>query len=479
MSHAQLRVWPALAGSKISPTLYGHQLEMVGRSVYDGLWSGRASHSPNEDGIRLDMLALLKHLRVPLLKWPGDAFADYYHWQDGVGTGGNRPHRMNIPWQQIEPNNFGLHEFMNLCTKLECKPWVTCNGATGTLEEALALVEYATFGGETNRTRARGDDGSLDPYEIPFWSASRGGGWDINALTALDSEINVVQPMEAALGRSNSGGGFACPDVALKSPKILSFRHFFTHGPGRGFGKEAYDDMCVGLQDFGALLRRYIAQLSVLYGDRVPAISLQEWGMWHPEATAESGLEQPNTLRDALLAASVYNLLHQHAAHVKVAVLAQAVNALQCLAVTEGTAMYLTPNYHVVEMMRPHRGGRLLTHRLESPDMEARAMAAGSKKVSMPALSVSASRAGKRVCISVVNRSYSEPVSLSVEMREGDIASLSGQLLHADAVSAENSFENPRNVIPSRLNVTPDGNTFHDTLPPHSFAVYTVALGQG
>ncbi len=474
MSHARLGVWPSLAGAKIAPELYGHQMEMVGRSVYDGIWAGRASRDSNEDGIRLDVLALLKHLRVPMLKWPGDAFADFYHWRDGVGSGKARTQRVNIPWQQMEPNTFGLHEFMNLCQKLGCAPWVTCNGHTGTLDEALAWVEYATFGGETERTQERCHNGSPDPFEIPYWSASRGGQWGMESLATLNPDIKAIDAFDAQPGPKNAEN---TPKTDAKAG-LLSIRHFFTHGPGRDFGRDDYEAMCVGLCDFECDLRRCIAQLACQYGENRPAIALRAWGVWHPEATAENGLEQPNTLRDALLAASVYNLLNQHAAHVKMAALAQAVNALQCLAVTEGAKMYLTPTYHVADMMRPHRGARLLTHRLKTPDFEV-ASSSGAAPVTIPTLSVSASRAGKRVCITAVNRSYTEALPLSVEIHEAGIASLSGRLLHADAVSTENSFDRPKNVTPKRLKLTPDGNTFHDTLPPHSFAAYTVTLGQG
>jgi len=473
MSHAQLRLWPALAGPKIAPAIYGHQMEMAGRGIYDGIWAGRASRSANEDGIRLDVLALLKHLRVPLLKWPGDRYADYYHWRDGVGTGGERPHRMNVPWEEIDPNAFGLHEFMHLCEKLGCKPWVTCNGHTGSLDEALAWVEYATFGGDTDRTRERSHNGSPDPFQIPLWSTSRAGQWDAGSLKASNADIAVIAPPANDLPN-------ACADSGAEGPRadMVSLRHFFRHGPGRGFGRDGYEDVFLGLLDFEAKLAHCIAGLNYRHGDRAPGIALREWGAWHDEATIENGLEQPNTLRDALLAASVYNVLNGHAARVKVAAMAHAVNTLQCLAVTQDSGMYLTPTCHVAEMMAPHRGGRLITQRLESPEIKLKGRAA-STPAALPALSVSASRTGKRICITAVNRSYTDAIALAVEIREADIRTLAGRVLHADTAAAENSFENPKNVSPQRLQLTPDGNTFHDTLPPHSFASYAVTLGAG
>ncbi len=476
MKHAQLRVWPALGGPTISPEIYGYQMEMVGRSVYDGIWAGRSSGNANEDGLRLDVLALFKHLRVPVLKWPGDHFADYYHWGDGVGTGGNRPHRINVPWQQIEPNTFGTHEFAGLCDKLECRPWVNTNGLTGTLDEALSWVEYGTFGGDTERTAARCHNGSPEPFDLPLWGMSRCTDWNLEGLPALNPEIDLIVPLNEAWEpeRVYPVKRYHAQGLGIAG---LSVSHYFRLGSGATFGKEGYYQTWGALQGFERKLKRLIAELYRYYGEQAPAIALGSWGVWHDEADAENGLEQPNTLRDALLAASVYQVLNQHAGHVSMAAMAQAINALQCLAKTEGPAMFLTPTYHVLDMMRCHRGSRLLTHRLESPQLAHEK--AGGKAGRIPALQVSASRQGKRLCITVVNRSYTETIPLQVEIREGDIASLSGRLLHADSASAENSFESPKRVSPERIELTADGNTFHDTLPPHAFASYSIMLGQG
>lgn len=477
MSHAQLRVWPALAGVTISPEIYGHQMEMVGRSVYDGIWAGRSSGSANEDGLRLDVLALFKHLRVPLLKWPGDAFADYYHWNDGVGTGGKRPHRVNVPWQQIEPNTFGTHEFAGLCEKLECRPWVNGNGHTGSLDELLSWLEYSTFGGDTARTAERCHNGSPEPFDLPLWGMSRCTDWELTGFSALNPDVELFVPL---------GEAWECaPVYPVKGTNTedrgiagLSISHYFRLGSGAAFGKEGYYHTWHALQVFERKLKRLMADLYRHYGEQSPAIALGSWGVWHDEADAENGLEQPNTLRDALLAASVYHVLNQQAGHVARAAMAQAVNALQCLAKTEGPAMFLTPTYHVLDMMRGHRGARLVTHRLESPQILLDKMAP-AKRGRIPSLQVSTSRQGKRLCITVVNRSYTESIPLQVEIREGDITSLSGRLLHADSASAENSFESPKRVSPERIELTADGNTFHDTLPPHAFAAYSVMLGKG
>jgi alpha-N-arabinofuranosidase len=208
--------------------------------------------------------------------------------------------------------------------------------------------------------------------------------------------------------------------------------------------------------------------------DMPPTVALTQWGVRHPEATAESGLDQPCTLRDAILTAGFLHCFNAHADRIRMAAMAQAVNSLLCLVKTRDAEMFLTPAYHVVDMMQPHKGARLLFNELESPTMSLPASPDGPS--SIPALSVSTSRLKKRLCITVANQSYSEEIPLSVEVREAGIVSVAGRMLSAPAATAENSFASPKVVAPVRLNLTADGSTFHHVLPPHSFAVFTLAL---
>jgi len=467
MSGAQLRVWPAITRGIIAPELYGHQIEMVGQSVYEGIWTGRTSRISNEEGLRTDILAILKHLRVPVLKWPGDAFANYYHWRDGIGTGKAREHRVNIPWQATEPNTFGTHEFLMLCEKVGCKPWLTCNSGTGTCGEALEWLEYCSFGGETALTKARSDNGNPEPFDVPYWSyAGPEGGESLRALNPDISDVVdikcIQEDREGAITNTNR-------------PKFVGFsRTIQTHG-GRDFGERAYRATFLELRSLERALTRHFATLDATCTDKKIKTAIGEWGVQHPEATPETGMEQPSTLRDALLAASVLNLFNEHAARIGLACIGEAVNASHCLIKTKGRDMFLTPTYHVFDMMAPHKGARSLYRELECPKMSLPKDRNGDLS-SLPMLNASVSRNRKRLCITVTNQSYSDTIPLSVEVREAEIASLAGRVLTANAATAENSFETPKAVAPARLDLTPDGNTFQYDLPPHSFAAFMVSL---
>lgn len=467
MTAAQLRVWPAITRATIAPELYGHQIEMVGQSVYEGIWTGRASRISNEEGLRTDVLAILKHLRVPVLKWPGDAFANYYHWQDGIGTGKAREQRVNIPWQATEPNTFGTHEFLLLCEKVGCKPWITCNSGTGSAGEALSWLEYCTFGGETAWTKARTENGNPEPFDVPYWSlAGKAGATGLRALNPDILDVATELPLAPGLHSAPSG---------YTPPRFVAFSHALaTHG-GSNFGERAYRASFLALRRFEVALARHIASVDAYYSPRKIKTAIAAWGVRHPEANPESGMEQPSTLRDALLAASVLNLLNEQAARVGLACIGEAINAGHCLVKTKGRDMFLTPTYHVYDMMSPHKGGKLVFRELESPKM-AVPRDRDADVSSVPALNVSVSRTRKRLCITVTNQSYSERIPLAVEIREAEIASLSGRVLTANAATAENSFEAPKTVSPARIELTPDGNTFQYDLPPHAFATFLVGL---
>ncbi len=460
MSGAKLRVWPAITRARIAPELYSHQIEMAGQSVYEGIWIGRASRISNEEGLRMDVLAILKHLRVPVLKWPGDTFASYYHWRDGIGTGKAREQRVNIPWQQIEPNTFGTHEFMLLCEKVGCKPWITCNSSTGTYGEALDWLEYCTFGGDTALTRLRTHNGSPDPFEVPYWSYS--GSEPGHTLSVLNPDI-----LEWSTAHNTT-------KTNRKKLGLIQTSHLLKTTGGSNFGKEGYLQSIASFYRFASDLRRFALSVAAISPLSPPSIAISEWGVLHPEATPESGLDQPCTLRDAILTAAFLHCFNEHADQVRLAAMAQAVNALLCLVKTRDSEMFLTPAYHVVDMMLPHKGARLLFNELESPALALPPSADGPSAT--PALSVSTSRSKKRLCITVANLSYTDEIPLHVEVREATIVTLSGRILTATSPTAENSFESPKVVAPARLNLTPEASTFSHVMPPHSFAVFTATL---
>ena len=145
---AKLTINENLTCGTINPEIYGHFSEHLGRCIYEGLYVGEKSDIPNVKGMRKDVVAALKEIRVPVLRWPGGCFADEYHWRDGIGPKASRKKMVNTHWGGVtEDNSFGTHEFMELCRQIGCKAYINGNLGSGTVQEMSEWVEYLTFGG--------------------------------------------------------------------------------------------------------------------------------------------------------------------------------------------------------------------------------------------------------------------------------------------------------------------------------------------
>ncbi|HPO14473.1 MAG TPA: alpha-L-arabinofuranosidase C-terminal domain-containing protein [Candidatus Hydrogenedentes bacterium] len=494
MSGAQIRLWPELPKARIHPNIYGHFAEHLGRCIYEGLWAGPKSRIPNEQGIRLDVLAALKHLRIPVLRWPGGCFADDYHWRNGIGS--NRPGTVNIWWQQGEPNEFGTDEFMRFCQVSGCAPYICCNVGSGTPQEAREWLEYCNFGGDTTLTQQRAANGNPAPYEVKYWGVGN-ENWGCGGrfrpqdyakeyvrfaayLKALDSRIEL-----AACGTHfgdyknpvlNAWNHDFCQEmVHADLIDHIALHRYFNRGKGTTFSDGEFQALFADVVTLEKDLELTEAVLTYFYPDKFVGIIVDEWGMWHPEATVDNGLEQDHTLRDALLAGAVLNCFNRWAHRVTMANIAQTINVLQCMAMTDGAKMFLTPTYHVFEMMRPHMGAELLTQAVECPSFEAHPIGLNNKHT-VPLLSVSASRTGGKILLSVVNQSLTNDIETSIRLSEGKIETASGRILTAKDPREHNTFKNPKAVEPRRIKTEPVKGELTHVFPRHSLTVLSLNL---
>ena len=497
MSKGRIRLWPAQTHARISPTIYGHFAEHVGRCVYEGIWVGPQSRIPNEQGVRLDVLAALKHLRAPTVRWPGGCFADDYHWRDGIGPANKRPTTANLWWRQTEPNDFGTDEFVRFCASVGCAPYICCNVGSGGPREARNWLEYCNFGGESTLARMRAKNGSAEPYGVKYWGVGNENWGCGGRFRAADyakeyvrfaTYLRAVDPNVKLIACGSSFGDRTDPALtewnhdfcqAMRHPELVdyvSLHRYFHRGKGTAFSDWEYQAVFADVLSMERDLELTEAVLTYFYHDKFVGIVVDEWGMWHPEATTENGLEQAHTLRDALLAAAVLNLFNRWAHRVTMANIAQTINVLQCLAMTGGAKMFLTPTYHVFDMMRPHMGAHLVTQEVDTPTFEAHPV--GSKrKQPVPALSASASKSAKRILLTVVNQALDEDIETVIEVREATVASASARELNADEPRTHNTFKNPKAVVPKRVKVDAAKNELVYTFPAHSFTALSLTLG--
>ena len=497
MSDGCLRIWADLPGPTINPNIYGHFAEHLGRCVYEGIWVDPKSRIPNESGLRLDVLAALKQLRAPVIRWPGGCFADNYHWRDGMGETTGRARTVNIWWRQTEPNTFGTDEFIHLCKAIACEPYLCLNVGTGTPREALAWLEYCNFGGESTLAGQRSVRGGAGPYGVKYWGVGNENWGCGGRFTAEDyakeyvrfaSYLRAADPTAQLIACGCSPGDYRNPPLVTWNHDFcdamphadlidqLSIHRYFSRGTGTGFSASEYASLFGDLVAMERDLQLADNLLGYHYPDKFVGLAVDEWGMWHPSAVVDNGLEQENTLRDAVFAGAALNLFNRYAHRVTMANLAQTINVLQSVAMTDGAKMFLTPTYHVFDLMRPHMGARLLTHELECQEFETHPVGLRVKH-SVPALSVSASISGKKIRLTVANQTADTDVTIRIDLRGAKVASAAGRVLDADSPSDVNTFDAPKTVYPRRLKHGLTEDEPAHTFPAHSFTALTITLG--
>lgn len=478
----------------IDPAVYGHFAEHLGRCIYEGLWVGPDSPIPNTRGIRNDVLEALRALKVPLLRWPGGCFADEYHWKDGIGPREQRKRMVNTHWGGVvEDNSFGTHEFMLLCELLGCEPYINGNVGSGTVQEMSEWVEYLTFDGESPMAQLRAQNGHPKPWKVKYFGVGN-ESWGCGGNMRPELYADVYRRYQTFVRNYGENKIFriACgPNVAdyhwtevlmRESARFfdgLTLHHYSwgpgpnweDKGPATGFPKAEWFTLLRNAGRMDELITRHSAIMDQHDPSRRVALIVDEWGAWHrvERGTNPGFLYQQNTIRDALVAGLTLNIFHKHAARVRMANLAQMVNVLQSVILTDKERMLLTPTYHVLKMYQVHQGAEALDWTLES--------GACTGDSELPLVSASASRnAQGTVHLSVCNLDPEEETVLTVDVRGwGDRLKVSGDLLTGPALDSHNTFEAPEAVKPVpfrgfKLN----GALLELVLPPGSVSVLKV-----
>jgi len=485
----------------INPAVYGHFIEHLGRCIYPGIWVGENSETPNDKGLRRDVVEALGRISLPVMRWPGGCFADHYHWGDGVGPRGHRPVRVNITWGGEEPNAFGTDEFLYFCSRVGAEPYICLNVGSGSVSEASSWVEYCNYAGSSSYAQLRAEHGVKKPHHVRYWGVGNenwGCGGDFDPvyyaweyrryacfLKRVDPSIQLI-----ACGHTTRDWNLRfmeCLKDHIHLIDHLSIHHYFGgHGGDIDFTDEQYYSLLGSVQDLEYQLQQAIAVVDFFAeGRKDIGIIVDEWGTWYPQATVEKGLFQQNTVRDAILAASVLNLFNNYSRKVAMANLAQTVNVLQSLILTEGSQTVLTPTYHVFDMYKAHMGNTALAVDVDSPTImelrpptQRRARAQRVKKP-MQALDISASlrRGENQLVLTLVNQHLTEEVETDIVL-EGNLTVEKGEVtvLTAENVRAHNDFNVFNRVKPKHEGIEVSGKTFTYTAPAHSVNTLVIRL---
>jgi alpha-N-arabinofuranosidase len=445
----------------ISKHIYGHFAEHLGRSIYDGLYVGEDSQIPNTDGIRNDLIAALKDIKIPNLRWPGGCFADTYHWKDGIGPKKDRPTIVNQWWGGVtEDNSFGTHDFLNLCEILGAQPYLAANIGSGTVREFTDWIQYVNHADGSPMAKLRKENG----WNVKYWGIGN-EMWGCGGNMTPEYYANLYKQYATFMAdwsnsnklyRIASGANvddYHWTEVLMRDiPKRLiegvalhsySFVEWNEKGSATNFNEAQYFSTMQTALKMEELVTKHTAIMDKYDPEKRIDLIVDEWGGWYDveEGTNPGFLYQQNTIRDAMIAGATLNIFNNHSDRVKMANLAQTVNVLQAVALTKGERMILTPTYYVLKMYTVHHDSQLLPVDFKSPDYS-------YEGKTLPAISVSASKneAGK-VNISLVNIDSKKNNKVEIALGNLNVKNFSATILTSKKLQDHNTFEEPQKIV--------------------------------
>lgn len=465
-------------GARLQRDVFGQFAEHLGTGIYGGIWVGKDSPIPNVRGIRSDVVAALRALHVPNVRWPGGCFADEYHWRDGIGP--TRKSTINTNWGgALEPNRFGTDEFMDFIGQIGSEAYLSVNVGSGSVREAAEWLEYLTAAPSSTAGRERAANGHVEPYRVKILGLGN-ETWGCGGALSADAYVNEMrrysrfvhnfnptQTGDLAMRRVAVGADGAKTDyleAVMKAwhEKVWSWDleavslHSYTSAgwppahPSMNFGEEEYALLLSDTLHMEELIRAHAALMDRYDPDRKVALAVDEWGIWlAPLPGSNPGfLVQQNSLRDALLAGLNLNIFARHADRVRMANIAQMQNVLQAMILTDGPRMLLTPTYHVFRMYVPFQDATTLPVHVDAGRYTKGA-------ISLPRVdAIAARQPDGHLVLAVVNLDPSRPVTIRAQVSGVRLHAAHGEQLSAPRVDSINTFDHPQSVIPQPLPVT-------------------------
>jgi alpha-N-arabinofuranosidase len=490
-------------GARIDRNIFGQFAENLGRGLYGGIWVGKDSPIPNTRGIRNDVVAALRELKVPDVRWPGGCFADEYHWRKGIGLSDKRPATLNSAWGNVvDTNAFGTDEFMDFIQQIGSHAYISANVGSGTPEEAAEWLEYMTAGAPTALEKERAANGHTAPYEVGFLGLGN-ESWDCGGNMSADYYLSRMKVFSRFVHNDNPAQkgpnqmleiavGPGTPDTEWTETIMKAWQHhswswnidglslhWYTVPKGwppstasTGFGVDDYTCMLKSTLFMDELIRKQEAVMDRYDPQKKVALVVDEWGAWHAplKGTNPAFLEQQNSLRDAILAALNLNIFARHADRVRMANIAQMINVLQAMILTDKEKMVLTPTYYVYKMYVPFQGATFVPVDFDPGSVH-------RDGVTLPRIdAIAAKDTSGKLWLAVTNLDPEKPVEIDANITGVMETSARGETLTAPAVNSVNTFEAPKTVVPKPLSATAQNGHLVLRLEPKSVTV--VALEQ-
>jgi len=497
----QLSVDTSRSGPTINRNIFGQFAEHLGHGIYDGIWVGADSSIPNTRGIRNDVVAALKAIKVPNVRWPGGCFADEYHWRNGIGP--QRAVTLNPNWGGvIEPNTFGTHEFMDFMEQIGSNAYISVNIGSGSVREAADWLEYMTAAQPTTLAKERGANGHPNPYRVALLGIGN-ESWDCGGNMTPDyyldqlkkysrfvrnynpAQQDKAQMLKIAVGPGGSGPRWTdwtetimkayqqhswswdIDGLSMHNYTVVNWQHKFS---STGFGETQYAQILQETLKMDDLIKEHSAIMDKYDPEKKVALIVDEWGAWYaPLPGSNPGfLVQQNSLRDAILASLNLNIFARHAERVRGANIAQMINVLQAMILTDKEKMVLTPTYYVFKMYVPFQDATSVPITIE----------AGSYTqggISLPRVdAIAAKDSAGKLWLEITNMDPNQPVEVDANIAGFHAKSADGQTLTAPRVDSINTFEAPSAVVPKPFSAKAGNGNLILNLEPKSVTVVSI-----
>ena len=489
---ATVRIHEGGTGETIPAEIYGQFSEHLGRCIYGGLWVGKDSKVPNIEGYRKDVFEALKTLKVPVMRWPGGCFADDYHWMDGIGPQEQRTKIANNNWGgTLEDNSFGTHEFLNLCEMLGIQPYISGNVGSGSVEEMAKWVEYMTAPEGSTVANMRVANGRKEPWKVKYFGIGN-EAWGCGGNMTPEYYSDVCRRYATYL--RNQPGNNLCKvasgasDYDYRWTEVLMDKigsgvqaislHYYSivnwgnKGAATKFNDSQYYEILSKTLDVENVLKRHIEIMDRYDPDNRVDLFLDEWGTWFDvePGTNPGHLYQQSSMRDAMVAALNFDIFHKYTKRLKMCNIAQVVNVLQSMILTNETDMVLTPTYHVFEMYNVHQNAEYLATECETP------LARGTfRGVPVPEVDATASRKDGKIHFDLVNTNLKSAKTVLVAFDDAKAIRKidSARILTSKNVQDHNDFDSKNVVAPKAFTdykLTKKG--VEVTLPPCSIVAF-------
>lgn len=508
-----IRINETVTIGQINPMLHGQFIEFLGSCIYGGIWVGEDSEIPNYNGLRKDVVDALKEIKPPIIRWPGGCYADTYHWRDGIGPRNKRPIRYNENFgtYEMDDNQFGTHEFMMLCKFVGAKPWLNVNMMTGSVAEMCEWMEYCNRKEMTTLSIERGENGSEVPFNVKYWGIGNepwaGGGTytsetyaneyrkystAVPSFSSYKTEDNEEKIIKIACGPDGNKPKERVEWTEKLFESFQKFRapevdaidlHFYNWNLGDFSSKETeFDingwytviDSCLELdivikeqekiiEEGNKYIKSQEGLLGELYGHPLKSkLVVGEWGNWHSSAfTASPALYQQCTMRDAITTALSLDIFHRNCNRVDIACVAQSINVLNSIILTDGIDFLKTPNFDVFKMYHVHQNA-----------MAVECFSDNSYKAEEGNIFTFASVNNELIHLNIINTDYDKTKKVTIQF-ENESVFETVTILKSEKTTDFNSFSDPDKVR-EKMGEEPikEGTSYIVNIPAASISVY-------